>query len=214
MLFLTEEELVQSIFSQTERSAAVIGQLDIENDSGSASVIISSLLNIFDSALVVIALESGAERDECYRNARRIVQELSAVKQDSKRFIAQIEAFRRKMYEEPYGERLSPEEQLDFLNAYDCFMFDFFRSSSSVIKMRENSSIGKDFVSFRNLFEKQLKKKTIPEKQSVSSMDIAELLQKNNELLEMILSENKNINKRLNELSEKMDELLSEQHKY
>ena len=96
---LSEQDLVRSIAEQTERSAAVIGQTDFSSASpDTTAIIVSSLSNIFDSALVVTALENEAnDRDECYRHAKTLVLNSPEVSADSKRFIRQIQDFRSRL---------------------------------------------------------------------------------------------------------------------
>ena len=98
MRMLSEEELVRSIVEQTERSSAVIAQTDLSPEAPDpAPIIVSSLSNIFDSALIVTALEdSRNDRSECYKSAAALVLAAEGVSSDAKRFIRQISEYRSK----------------------------------------------------------------------------------------------------------------------
>ncbi len=211
MIMLSEQDLVRSIAEQTERSAAVIGQTDFSSASpDTTAIIVSSLSNIFDSALVVTALENEKnDRDECYRHAKTLVLNSPKVSADSKRFIRQIQDFRSRMALGSENGSFDRNECLDFLNAYDCFMFGFFKNSMTVKTMSEDKSINLDFVSFRNIVEKLLKKEMLARKEaSAGSSDIASQLAATNQLLEKILAENAQLNRKISELSDKIDRLI------
>ena len=205
MRMFSEEELVKSIAEQTERSAAVIGQTELgDKSSDQIAVIVSSLANIFDSALTVTALEDTAnDRSECYRNARKLVLSSPAVSSEIKNFIRQIDRFRSELTLEADRDSF-----LDFLNVYDCFMFQFFKNSSTVGRMRSEGTLGSGFVSLRNIVEKLMKKEMLSSAKGVKDGDAAAQLSITNKLLERILAENAALNQRVAELSDKLDRLL------
>ena len=209
MICLSEEDLVLSIFDQTERSSAVIGQTDFSDTSPDPTpVIVSSLSNIFDSALVVTALEDPANpRDDCYRKAHQLVMASPAVNADTKRFIRQIQEFRSRVSFDPQENAFRKDECLDFLNAFDCFMFGFFKNSPTVARLTGGGKVSGNFVSFRNIVEKLLKKEMLANKNRTSSEDIAVQLAVTNKLLERILEENSALNSKVDELTRKIDAL-------
>lgn len=211
MRMLSEEELVKSIAEQTERSAAVIGQTELgEKSSDQIAVIVSSLANIFDSALIVTALEDTAnDPSECYRNARKLVLNSPAVSSEIKNFIRQIDRFRSEISFE--ADRVDNDRFLDFLNSYDCFMFQFFRNSKTVGRMKEGGSLESGFVSFRNIVEKLLRKEMLSSVKSGKDGDIIAQLNVTNKLLERIIAENSALNQKVSELSDKLDKLLNAQ---
>ncbi|MDO4864412.1 MAG: hypothetical protein Q4A05_09610, partial [Ruminococcus sp.] len=173
---LTEEQLVRSIAEQTERSAAVIGQTDLtRKDFDPTAVIVSSLSNIFDSALVVLALEDESnDRDECYRSAGKLVISSPAVSSEQKDFIRRINAFRGDMsLDSESGGSFDSARCLDFLNSYDCFMYQFYQKSGTVKRMKSEGALDSGFVSFHNILEKLIKKDMLASKSSAGGSDIA-----------------------------------------
>lgn len=214
MRMLSEEELVKSIAEQTERSSAVIGQTELGGRSfDQTAVMVSSLANIFDSALIVTALEdTGNDRSECYRNAEKLVLGSPAVSSELKGFIRDVEGFRRELTFDPESDSaLDNDRLLDFLNSYDCFMYQFFQNSKTVGRMKNEGTLTSGFVSFRNIVEKLLKKEMLSSVKDVNDGDIAAQLSAANRLLERILEENTALNKRVGELSDKLDRLLNAQ---
>ena len=212
MRCLTEEELVRSIAEQTERSAAVIGQTDFSrSDFDPTAVIVSSLSNIFDSALTVMALEDAAnDRNECYRSAAKLVMRSPAFTSEQKGFIRSINSFRSEISLETDGSgSFSSDRCLDFLNSYDCFMYQFFQKSSTVKRMRSEGALGSGFVSFRNILEKLMKKDILANaKSSSGNAQNDALLKKMSELLERLAEDNIRLSKKVDELDSKLDRLL------
>lgn len=191
MMYLSCEDLVRNINDQTERAAAVIGHID-PNDIDPNTVIIPFLGNIFDSAMIVTALEINQNpQADCHRNASAIVMASSEIKPEIKRFIGDITRFREKYSERMGNSAFDSDDCLDFLNAYDCFMFDFIKTSRTVREMNDNSVINFQFSSFRNKMEKILKKNIKNQndatKHGDSAAEIIRLLNENNQLLKKIL---------------------------
>ncbi|MCQ2490760.1 MAG: hypothetical protein MJ079_04130 [Ruminococcus sp.] len=210
---LSEEELVLSICEQSERSAAVIGQIDLSrNGFDPTPVIVSSLSNIFESALVVLALEDEAnDRSECYRSADRLVLSSPAASSEQKGFIREINAFRSSMtldFED--SGCFDSSRCLDFLNSFDCFMFQFFQNSSTVRKMRSDGNFSSDFISFRNILEKILKKNMLSSVKPEDDADMRTKLDNVIGLLSRICDENIRLNQKIDELSAKLDSYMSE----
>lgn len=213
MIMLSEEELVLSICEQSERSAAVIGQIDLSrNGFDPTPVIVSSLSNIFESALVVLALEDEAnDRSECYRSADRLVLSSPAASSEQKGFIREINAFRSSMtldFED--SGCFDSSRCLDFLNSFDCFMFQFFHNSSTVRKMRSDGNFSSDFISFRNILEKILKKNMLSSVKPEDDADMRTKLDNVIGLLSRICDENIRLNQKIDELSAKLDSYMSE----
>lgn len=198
MIYLTKNELVENIAVQTERAVAVIEHTDFSSGKlNPNSVIIPFLCNIFDSALIVMALEENSDSEnDCHRNALNMVMRSLKVKTSTKNFIRQIQEARQKYTFECTDILFDSDECLDFLNAYDCFMFDFIRNSETV----RNMNILK-FSSLRNMVEKLLKK-NIQTENKVSNNRIADILEQHNRILSEILTENRIIRKSLDELTE------------
>lgn len=212
MRCLTEEELVRSIVEQTERSAAVIGQTDLSRkEFDPTPVIVSSLSNIFDSALTVLALEDAAnDRDECYRSAAKLVMSSPAVSAEQKGFIRSINSFRSDMSLDSESSGVFDSRRcLDFLNSYDCFMFQFFKKSRTVISMQSDGTLGNDFVSFRNILEKLVKKELLSTKTASGSQENEALLRRALELIEKLSEDNLTLNKKIDELNAKLDWLIT-----
>lgn len=212
MRCLTEEELVRSIVEQTERSAAVIGQTDLSRkEFDPTPVIVSSLTNIFDSALTVLALEDAAnDRDECYRSAAKLVMSSPAVSAEQKGFIRSINSFRSDMSLDSESSGVFDSRRcLDFLNSYDCFMFQFFKKSRTVIRMQSDGTLGNDFVSFRNILEKLIKKELLSTKTASGSPENEVLLRRALELIEKLSEDNLTLNKKIDELNAKLDWLIT-----
>lgn len=211
MIMLTEEELVRSIAEQTERSAAVIGQTDLSRkDFDPTAVIVSSLSNIFESALVVLALEDTAnDRDECYRSAEKLVMSSPAVSSEQKGFIREINAFRGEMsLDSESGGNFDSSRCLDFLNAYDCFMYQFFQKSLTVRRMKSEGALSSDFVSFHNILDRLMRKNIVSAKETAVGSDIEAKLDSVIGLLNRLCDENEKLNNRVAELSEKLDRLI------
>ena len=212
MRCLTEEELVRSIVEQTERSAAVIGQTDLSRkEFDPTPVIVSSLSNIFDSALTVLALEDASnDRDECYRSAAKLVMSSPAVSAEQKGFIRSINSFRSDMSLDSESSGVFDSRRcLDFLNSYDCFMFQFFKKSRTVIRMQSDGTLGNDFVSFRNILEKLVKKELLSTKTPSGSPENETLLRRALELIEKLSEDNLTLNKKIDELNAKLDWLIT-----
>ena len=201
MMYLSAEELVISIAEQSERASAVIEHTDLNSGKFDAGAVITSFLgNIFDSALIVTALEKCSGSGDCHRNAMSLVMSSPAVDRNIKQFVSQIDRMRKKYSLDTDESGSDISECLDFLNAYDCFMFDFLKNSSTVRDMTAEGRISVTFSSMRNILEKLVKKNLV--KASVSSAGenqsgIEELLRRNNELLEKMLEELAQIDRRL-----------------
>lgn len=217
MMYLSKEELVKNIALQTERAEAVIGHIDFSSDKlNPNTVIIPFLSNIFDSALIVTALEdsSNAEND-CHRNAFNLILNSVKTKNNMKDYIRHINNLKQKYTSENNADTsFNSGECLDFLNAYDCFMYSFAESSTTLKNMKNNGSINFRLFSFRNMTEKILRKNMPSGRNNNNNPSgdfystFAGQLKYNNELLENILKENritneylKNINKILLELN-------------
>lgn len=197
MIYLTEEELVKNIAEQTERAFAVIEHTDFANSSdfNPNMVIIPFLSNIADSALIVMALERNSDnKNDCHRNALRLVINSDDVKKSTKDFIHQIQEFRRKYTSDGNDITFDSGECLDFLNAYDCFMFDFIKNSKTV-RTLENLR----FSSFRNFVEKLLKN-SVSDKCNTEENELVTLIRRNNSLMEELIAESKKNNQILNNI--------------
>lgn len=197
MIYLTEEELVKNIAEQTERAFAVIEHTDFANSSdfNPNMVIIPFLSNIADSALIVMALERNSDnKNDCHRNALRLVINSDDVKKSTKDFIHQIQEFRRKYTSDGNDITFDSGECLDFLNAYDCFMFDFIKNSKTV-RTLENLR----FSSFRN-FVKKLLKNSVSDKCNTEENELVTLIRRNNSLMEELIAESKKNNQILNNI--------------
>lgn len=209
---LTEEELVRSIAEQTERSAAVIGQTDLSRkDFDPTAVIVSSLSNIFESALTVLALEDVSnDRGECYRSAGKLVMSSPAVTAEQKDFIRRINSFRGDMaLDSESGGSFDSARCLDFLNSYDCFMFQFFKNSGTVKRMKSEGALEAEFISFHNILEKLIKKDILAAKCSESSSDMQAKLGEVIALLGRIAEENVKLNRKIDELESRLDLLIA-----
>lgn len=202
MMYLTKEELVKNIAEQTERAFAIIEHTDFNSDKlNPNAVIIPFLSNIFDSALIVTALEDDANSEnDCHRNAMNLVMCSLKVKNTTKNFIRKIQELRRKYTLDGTQSSFDSAECLDFLNAYDCFMFEFIRNSTTV---QEMNSI--KFSSFRNTVDKLLKKNTMAESNNIPNDELLKQVMRNNTLLEEILAENRRINSRLDDIIKLID---------
>ncbi|MDE5763953.1 MAG: hypothetical protein K2I00_03200 [Ruminococcus sp.] len=187
MMYLTKEELVKNIAEQTERASAIIEHTDFNSDKlNPNSVIIPFLGNIADSAMIVTALDiNGNNKTDCHRNALSIVMSSDKIKNTTKNFIRKIQDLRKKYTIDSGKSVFDSAECLDFLNAYDCFMYDFISCNNTVREM----NILK-FSSFRNIVEKLLKKNTPDLKHNNPENEIIEQIKRNNELLEKILEQN------------------------
>lgn len=202
MMYLTKEELVKNIAEQTERACAVIEHTDFSSDKlNPNSVIIPFLSNIFDSALIVTALEddSNSEND-CHRNALNLVMCSLKVKNTTKDFIKKIQELRRKYTLDNIQIPFDSAECLEFLNAYDCFMFEFIKNSPTVQEMNNLK-----FSSFRNMVDKLMKKNIITESGDIPQDELLKQVIRNNSLLEEILAENRRINSRLDDIIKLID---------
>lgn len=191
MMYLSCEELVRNINEQTERAAAVIGHIEPDKFDPN-TIIIPFLGNIFDSAMIVSALEINQNpQADCHRNAFSIVMASSGIKPEIKRFIGDITRFREKYSEGTGNSTFNSDDCLDYLNAYDCFMFDFIKTSRTVREMNGKGVIDLRFTSFRNMMEKILKKNMKAANDTAKSGDSADeiirLLNENNRLLKKIL---------------------------
>lgn len=202
MMYLTKEELVRNIAEQTERAFAVIEHTDFNSDKlNPNAVIIPFLSNIFDSALIVTALEDDTNSEnDCHRNALNLVMCSLNIKNSTKNFIRKIQELRQKYTIDGTKIPFDSDECLDFLNAYDCFMFEFIRNSKTV---QETDSM--KFSSFRNIVEKLLKKNTTAESNDIPKDELLKQIMRNNALLEEILAENKRINNRLDDIIKLID---------
>ncbi|MDE6789693.1 MAG: hypothetical protein K2J47_10305 [Ruminococcus sp.] len=202
MMYLTKEELVKNIAEQTERAFVVIEHTDFNSDKlNPNTVIIPFLSNIFDSALIVTALEDDANSEnDCHRNALNLLICSLKVKNTTKNFIRKIQELRKKYTIDVKHIPFDSDECLDFLNAYDCFMFEFIRNSKTVQEMNSMK-----FSSFRNMVEKLLKKNTTAESNDIPKDELLKQIMRNNALLEEILAENKRINNRLDDIIKLID---------
>lgn len=212
MRCLTEEELVRSIVEQTERSAAVIGQTDLSRKGFDPTpVIVSSLSNIFDSAMTVLALEDASnDRDECYRSAAKLVMSSPAVNSELKGFIRSINTFRSEMsLDSECSGVFNRSRCLDFLNSYDCFMFQFFKNSETVRRMQSEDELEHNFVSFRNILEKLIKKELLSTKTTSGSTENDAMFRKMLGLVEKLAEDNLMLHKKIDELNAKLDWLIT-----
>lgn len=202
MMYLTKEELVKNIAEQTERASAVIEHTDFNSDQFNPNtVIIPFLSNIADSALIVTALEDDANSEnDCHRKAFELVMRSIEVKNTTKNFIRKINEFRRRYTVEHTQTAFDSDECLDFLNAYDCFMFEFIKNSTTVQEMNNLK-----FSSFRSMVSRLLKKNTAPEPSDISEGELLKQVMRNNALLEEILAENRRINRRLDDIIRLID---------
>lgn len=200
MMYLSKEELVKNIAEQTEHAEAIIEHIDFNSGkSNPNSVIIPFLSNIFSSALIVTALEdsSNAEND-CHRNAYDLVMTSAKIKNNTKNFIKQINTIRQKYTIENNGNNLfDSDECLDFLNAYDCFMYNFSEYSTTLKDLKNNRTIDFKLFSFRNMIEKILKKNLMLQKNN----NLSDSYNSVSELLENILREQKTTNEYLKNIS-------------
>lgn len=207
MMYLSKEELVKNIAEQTERAEAIIKHIDFNSDKFNPnSVIIPFLSNIFSSALIVTALEdsSNAEND-CHRNAYELVMRSVRIKNNTKDFIKQINTIKQKYTIENNGNNLfDSDECLDFLNAYDCFMYNFAENSTTLKNLKNRGNIDFRLFSFRNMIEKILKKNLPLQKNNSNLSDSCTYV---SELLENILREQKTTNEYLKNISETLIEL-------
>lgn len=187
MMYLTKEELVKNIAEQTERAFAIIEHTDFSSDKlNPNSVIIPFLGNIADSALIVTALDDNDNSEfDCHRNALSLVMRSGKVKNTTKDFIRKIQDYRKKYTMDSGHSAFDSAECLDFLNSYDCLMYDFINSSNTV---REMNIL--QFSSFRNAVEKLLKKNMPASVNNSQENEIIEQIRRNNELLEKILEQN------------------------
>ncbi|MCM1133402.1 MAG: hypothetical protein NC340_08020 [Ruminococcus flavefaciens] len=197
MMYLTKEELVKNIAEQTERACAVIEHTDFTAEKFNPNaVIIPFLGNIFDSALIVTALEDdGNSENDCHRNAVNLVVGSMKTKSSTRNFIRKIMELRQKYTLDSTEIPFDSDECLDFLNAYDCFMSEFIRNSHTVKEL----DILK-FSSFRNKVEKLLKKNLTATENNSSADELINQLMINNRLMEKILCENQRINQRLDDI--------------
>lgn len=201
MMYLTKEELVKNIAEQTERAFAVIEHTDFSSDKlNPNAVIIPFLCNISDYALIVTALEENADSEnDCHRNALSLVMESPKVKNTTKNFIRKIQELRRKYTIDGTDVPFNPDECLDFLNAYDCFMFEFIKNSTTV-----QETDGIKFASFRNAVDKLIRKSTA-DTSGNSDGELLKQIMKNNSLLEELIAENRRINSRLDDIIKLID---------
>ncbi len=202
MMYLSKEELVKNIAEQTERAFAVIEHTDFSSGKlNPNTVIIPFLSNVFDYALIVTALEDDDNSEnDCHRNALSLVMSSPKVKNTTKNFIRKIQELRRKYT--PDGENIpfNSEECLDFLNAYDCFMFEFIKSSTTAQEMNNIK-----FASFRNAVDRLIRKSTADTENGNPDSELLKQIMKNNSLLEEILAENRRINSRLDDIIKLID---------
>lgn len=206
MMYLSKEELVKNIAEQTERAEAIIEHIDFNSDKlNPNSVIIPFLSNIFSSALIVTALEdsSNAEND-CHRNAYELVMRSAGTKNNTKNFIKQIDTIRQKYTVENNGNNLfDSDECLDFLNAYDCFMYNFAENSTTLKNLKDRENIDFRLFSFRNMIEKILKKNLTLQK----NKNLSNSYNSVSELLENILKEQKTTNEYLKNINKMLIDL-------
>ncbi len=204
MMYLTKEELVKNIAEQTERAFAIIEHIDFDSDKlNPNTVIIPFLSNIADSALIVMALEENSDREnDCHRNAYNLVMCSLKVKNTTKDFIRKIQDFRQKYTSGKQDILFDSAECLDFLNAYDCFMFEFTKNSTTVQQMKVLK-----FSSFRNMTEKLLKKNAVTESGDIQANELLKQFIRSNSLLEELIAENQKINNRLDDIKKSIDNL-------
>lgn len=202
MIYLTKEELVKNIAEQTERASAVIEHTDFSSDKlNPNAVIIPFLSNIADSALIVTALEDDTNiENDCHRNALNLVMCSLKVKNTTKDFIGKIQKFRKKYTLDGANIPFDSAECLDFLNAYDCFMFEFIKNSPTVQEMNNLK-----FSSFRNMVDRLLKKNIVADSGNTQEDELLKQIMRNNALLEEILAENRRINNRLDNIIKSID---------
>ena len=210
MMYLSAEELVINIAEQSERAAAIIEHSELDSGKFDAGAVITSFLgNIFDSALIVTALEKCSGSGDCHRNAMSLVLSSPDIDRNVKQFVSQIDRMRKKYSLDDGNSGSDIGECLDFLNAYDCFMFDFLKNSSTVRDLTDRGRISMGFSSMRNLLEKLMKKnsaRTSANASGESSAVMEELLRRNNELLEKMLGELTRIEHRLDAIEKRYNE--------
>ncbi|MCM1529889.1 MAG: hypothetical protein NC093_07840 [Alistipes sp.] len=195
MLYLTADELTANILSQSEKAAAVIGSIDFKKTGfDHNTVIIPFLGNIFDSALTVLALESGCgTENQCYREPKRIVLSACCLSREMGRYMADISDMRAEYDGFGGSSGFDLEKCLLFLTNYCGFMSGFLEKSSSARRLCEHKDIICGFA--ETVAEKAEKKQTTqPQKPEDKDDNIADLLrrliketQRTNELLEQLL---------------------------
>ena len=213
MIQLTKEELVLSIVEQTERSAAVIGHTDLDNKNfDPTTIIVSSLSNIFDSALVVLALENiSAATDECYKSAYKVVMATPSISSEQKEFMKKINTYRCELsLDSEFCGNFKIDRCLDFLNSYDCFMYQFFQKSITVKEMKSEGKLNADFISFHNILNKLAKKNTHSSNSTSVTLDINSQLNSIIDLLKALVDENNKLNQKIDYLNSKLLKLSNE----
>lgn len=195
MLYLTAEELTDNILAQSEKAAAVIGSIDFKKtDFDHNSVIIPFLGNIFEYAMIILALESGCGTpNECYREPRKILDSACCLSSKMSGNIVNISDIRSEYGCFSGDSVFDIEKCLFFLTNYCEFMSGFLKISNSAQRIREQRDIICGFS--ETVAEKTGRKKTPPdEKSEKNSGDIAALLrqliketQRTNELLEKLI---------------------------
>lgn len=195
MLYLTAEELTDNIVAQSEKAAAVIGSIDFKKtDFDHNSVIIPFLGNIFDSAMIILALESGCGTpNECYREPKKILDSACRLSSKMSSHIVRISGMRAEYGSFSGGSAFDIEKCLFFLNNYCEFMSGFLEISNSAQRISEHRNVICGFL--ETVSEKTGRKKTLPTQESEeNSGDIAALLrqliketQRTNELLEKLI---------------------------
>lgn len=195
MLYLTADELTANILAQSEKAAAVISSIDFKKtDFDHNAVIIPFLGNIFDSAVIILALESGCgTENECYREPKRVIASACCLSREMSRYMAGISDMRTEYDGFGGGSGFDLEKCLLFLTNYCGFMSGFLEKSVSARRLCEHKDIICGFA--ETVAEKTGRKKSAhPPKSEDKNNDIADLLrqliketQRTNELLEKLL---------------------------
>ncbi|MBP3380620.1 MAG: hypothetical protein J6K77_07150 [Ruminococcus sp.] len=195
MLYLTTDELTDNILAQSEKAAAVIGSIDFKKaDMDYNAVIIPFLGNIFDSAMMILALESGCGGvNECYREPRKILASARCLSSEMSGCIASISEMRAEYDGFGGGSGADIEKCLFFLRNYCNFMNGFLDMSDSAQKLRGHREVICGFAD--TVAEKTGRKKQASNRKPEEDIGgIAALLrqliketQRTNELLERLV---------------------------
>ncbi len=195
MLYLTADELTDNILAQSEKAAAVIDSIDFnKTDFDHNSVIIPFLSNIFDFAVIILALESGCGApNDCYKEPQKILASACRLSREMNSRMIRISEMRTEYDSFGGGSVFDIEKCLFFLTNYCEFMNGFLDISNSAQRIREHRSVICGFSDI--VSEKTGRKKSSPlPKTEENSGDIAALLrqliketQRTNELLERLV---------------------------
>lgn len=194
MLYLTEDELTDNILAQSEKAAAVIDSIDFnKTDFDHNAVIIPFLCNIFDFAVIILALESGCGApNDCYREPQKILASCCCLSREMSSRMIRISDMRTEYDSFGGGSVFDIEKCLFFLTNYCEFMSGFLDISNSAQRIRKHRSVICGFSD--TVSEKTGRKKSSPIQTKEENRDIAALLhqliketQRTNELLERLI---------------------------